>query len=481
MWLYPVIGVVLAGLLAAAGRFSIPAGAAADELTITAADRVLIFAPHADDEVLGMGGLIYAAVRVGAPVRVVLVTNGDGFAVAARRASRQVRLTPAAYIKLAYRRQEESLQALASLGLPADCVTFFGYPDRGIAHLWLVNWEEGEPYRSRYTRLTASPYYNSYTPGAPYCGQALTGDTESVIRKFKPTQVFLPHPNDAHPDHWATYNFVRYALEMLRPEDPALFDDLTLGHYLVHQGRWPYPRGRREGAEIRPPRSLARLDTHWVEFSLSPAAVLAKYRAILTYRSQISLMFRYLVSFARKNELFALLPEPVIPAVADGQIAADGSEGDWEGIAAILADPAADTLLRRVQRSTDIDRVYLAHDTQNLYVRLDLRGRLSRFITYQLHLRLFPPPGSPLIGEREADLVIRTPGRVIFQAGRRSTPVPAGMRCRTAGRTVEAVIPLAGLGYPAKVFFGAETMLGFVHADQTAWQVAALAGAPGPP
>ena len=40
-------------------------------------DRVLVLAPHPDDEVLGTGGVLSEAVRRGIPTRVVFLTNGD--------------------------------------------------------------------------------------------------------------------------------------------------------------------------------------------------------------------------------------------------------------------------------------------------------------------------------------------------------------------------------------------------------------------
>lgn len=47
-------------------------------LPIHQAQRVMVFAPHPDDECLGCGGLVAQLVRRGVPVRVVLVTDGSG-------------------------------------------------------------------------------------------------------------------------------------------------------------------------------------------------------------------------------------------------------------------------------------------------------------------------------------------------------------------------------------------------------------------
>jgi LmbE family N-acetylglucosaminyl deacetylase len=47
-------------------------------LPLAEARRVLVFAPHPDDESIGCGGLVARLVQLGVPVRVVLVTDGSG-------------------------------------------------------------------------------------------------------------------------------------------------------------------------------------------------------------------------------------------------------------------------------------------------------------------------------------------------------------------------------------------------------------------
>ena len=44
-----------------------------------AGERLLVIAPHPDDETLGAGGLIQRVLERGGTVRVVLVTAGDGY------------------------------------------------------------------------------------------------------------------------------------------------------------------------------------------------------------------------------------------------------------------------------------------------------------------------------------------------------------------------------------------------------------------
>ena len=80
-------------------------------------DRIIVFAPHSDDETLACGGMLALAARNGARVRVVLLTNGDGFRLAVGRAYHTLRVTQGMCVQFAYRRQRETRKALASLGI----------------------------------------------------------------------------------------------------------------------------------------------------------------------------------------------------------------------------------------------------------------------------------------------------------------------------------------------------------------------------
>ncbi|WP_235034893.1 PIG-L deacetylase family protein [Roseomonas sp. 18066] len=86
---------------------------------ILAPGGVLVLAPHPDDESLGCGGLIAAAVAAARRVRVVFISDG----AASHPAHRAVGL-PA-------RRETEARQALRRLGV-ADGAVFLGLPDSRV-------------------------------------------------------------------------------------------------------------------------------------------------------------------------------------------------------------------------------------------------------------------------------------------------------------------------------------------------------------
>src|SRR5690349_12478109 len=76
-------------------------------------ERLLVLAPHPDDEVIGCGGLVALHLREGRAVRVVVATDGGQAGEPAER-------------------QRESRAALASLGGGAE-IEFLNFPDRALA------------------------------------------------------------------------------------------------------------------------------------------------------------------------------------------------------------------------------------------------------------------------------------------------------------------------------------------------------------
>jgi LmbE family N-acetylglucosaminyl deacetylase len=118
--------------------------------------RVVVFAPHPDDEVLGCGGALADLLDRGARVDVVLVTDG---AAGARDTEERARL--------ASKRLEESRRALDALG--GGALHAGGFPDRGLAE-----------------RL---------------------GEVEALVSRWLletvPDLVFAPSPVETHPDHRA--------------------------------------------------------------------------------------------------------------------------------------------------------------------------------------------------------------------------------------------------------------------------------------
>ena len=104
-------------------------------IKITSKDRILILAPHPDDESLATAGLIQRAVKAGAKVRVLFATDGDNNPWPQRFLERKLQISLTDRARWGRRRRKEALTALDLLGLRKDCVRFLGLPDQGITNL----------------------------------------------------------------------------------------------------------------------------------------------------------------------------------------------------------------------------------------------------------------------------------------------------------------------------------------------------------
>lgn len=390
------LGLSLAYRIYAANRASDTEKPLASMPAPKASQNLLVFAPHCDDEALGAAGLMREARQAGATVHVVVITNGDGFRIGVERDFRKLRVAPADFEKYAYDRQGETRTAMGVLGVPSTDIAFLGYPDRGLMPMWTTNWSPRTPYRSAYTLSNHSPYDDAPTPHAPYCGEALLRDIEKQMLADKPTDIFVTHPSDDHPDHSAAGVFVRTALDDLRDRGIPWAKACQLHYYLVHRGDWPVPQGLHERAPLPPPAQMASLDTKWVTLPLSHRDVEMKYAAIKRYRSQTEMTGRFLYSFARQNELFGTLTSPAggIERVPDGKFKVDGDVREWAGQTPIAVDPVGDSVMRAFQSSADITRIFACRDSKNVYVRVDMHQRISPRIGYSLTLRPILPGAS---------------------------------------------------------------------------------------
>jgi LmbE family N-acetylglucosaminyl deacetylase len=266
-------------------------------------DRIVIVAPHPDDEVLACAGVIQQACAAGADVRVIYVTNGDHNQIAFKLYSGAIFLTGRGYQRFGEKRHSEAIAATGRLGLKSDHLTFLGYPDWGLQQMWRDYWEDAKAFRSDATRVSAVPYKGSYSYQKPYRPEALSTDIKTLLARFRPTRVFAPHPAEANADHRAVANFTRLALLELEPRGLAP----QLLHYVIHFGDWPKPYHYHPDELLTAPTRL-RDDGEWFSLPLTPQQTKTKYNAILDNATQLTTRQFYLVAFARANELFVTAP-----------------------------------------------------------------------------------------------------------------------------------------------------------------------------
>ncbi|MGE5678742.1 MAG: PIG-L deacetylase family protein [Pseudomonadota bacterium] len=424
--------------------------------TPKAGDRLLVFAPHSDDESLGAATLIRKSIQNGARVKVVLVTNGDGFRRAVEIEYARLNPSPEEYVSFGYRRQAESKSALKSLGMKENDMMFLGYPDGGISKMWSSNWNINNPYFSKYTRTYNSPYKNNYGGKRLYAGENLLDDTKKIVEDFKPTVIVYPHSNDRHPDHWAVNAFVKYSLAAMNyaPEHEWL--------YLVHRGDWPTPLERKRNMYLTPPMSLLRTGTTWFSFSMNDSDIEKKSGTLKLYKSQVKRISHLMSAFERKNELFGEYPDMRLTAYtrSDPDILPDENNR-------VISDPVKDALGLEINPESDILAVHAENSMENnMHVFIVLDGKPAAKPVYYLNMVFFRPDGIlPLsleISNGELKAARYDENSIVGTEGISSTAL---------GKSIHITISGDILGDYDKVFINAESSLGSLHMDRTAWRM----------
>ena len=248
------------------------------EPLISQATRLMVFSPHPDDETLGAGGLIQRVLKSGGKVKVVFMTSGEGYAEGVEMEDRIADPTAKDYRGYGALRRQEALKATAALGTRDHDVTFLGFPDDGLSYLWR-SFTSRLPYLSPATMKNRPPKSEEIIPHTGYTGKCLLREMERLLAGFRPTLVATTPAQDWHPDHNATYFFVKEALRHFHKKHPSL--KTVLITFLVHFEHWPVGQGSTAGAYLNPPEDFPSKGIQWISLPLTPDEVQTKRKAIL--------------------------------------------------------------------------------------------------------------------------------------------------------------------------------------------------------
>ena len=142
-------------------------------LQLLAANRILVVAPHPDDELLGCGGLIAKLAAAGRLFHTLFVTDGGASHSASFKWPRH---------RLAAQREWEAADALHFLGIGGHARTFLRLRDGDMPSAKSTEW------------------------------RAAVAATAEVVRAFRPDLALLPWRRDPHCDHRASWPLAQAAI-----------------------------------------------------------------------------------------------------------------------------------------------------------------------------------------------------------------------------------------------------------------------------
>jgi LmbE family N-acetylglucosaminyl deacetylase len=236
------------------------AAATTAPVALSPATRLLVVAPHPDDETLAAGVLIQQVLAAGGRVRILLLTPGDRNPWPQRWMERRLWIADADRQRWGVRRLDEFRQAIALLGLTADDVHMMGWPDQGLT-----------------ARLQREP-------------AASTQALRAVLDGFDPTVLVMPALDDPHPDHSAAQVLMRLALAARSPRPTCLA-------YQVHGG------------------VAAAAARDIVEWTPTAGMLSRKRAAFECHRSQLALSGTRMRRFAARPERYVPI-EDALPGAA---------------------------------------------------------------------------------------------------------------------------------------------------------------------
>ncbi len=233
----------------------------------TSRSRLLLFAPHPDDESLGCSILLQRAVRARAMIRVVYVTDGDDNPWPQRVLERKWRLNDNDRRRWGRLRRTEALAALRVLGMHGSAACFLGLPDQKLSAMLM----RGD--QSALERFAA------------------------IIADWGPTDLLVPSISDTHPDHSALAVMLRLVLSESF-SDPVATGQTAVWSYVVHG------------------RSLAFFDRAET-ICQSDIEAATKLRAIRCHKTQLKLSRKRFLGYAGR-------PERLVKLGARDKTIADG-------------------------------------------------------------------------------------------------------------------------------------------------------------
>ncbi|MFA5337521.1 MAG: PIG-L family deacetylase, partial [Candidatus Omnitrophota bacterium] len=99
------------------------------ELSFSPEDRVLILAPHPDDEIIATGGIIQKALENNSKLKIVYLTCGEYNEISYFFYKKNPAVSKNGFINIGKTRIAEAYEATASLGVKKEDLIFLGYPD----------------------------------------------------------------------------------------------------------------------------------------------------------------------------------------------------------------------------------------------------------------------------------------------------------------------------------------------------------------
>lgn len=282
-------------------------------LEVGEGERLLVLAPHPDDEVLSSAGLMQQVFQLGGMIRAVVVTAGDAYVSAIQEETGRKRLTRADFLAYGEKRLNESRRAAQLLGKGFVHLDLLGFSDGSVYSMLVTNWRRTHPDKSWFTGFDHVPYRAAEDKGMAQDGQDLLNELVAIIRDTKPSMIVFPDVMENDSDHAGLGMFALLAANESLETAYAGRKPPRLLAYLIHwQQGWPPGSLAAEPIDLRdmplylpddlPFRGHARSC-----LMLTGRQTDLKHAALQRFHTQQRAMAPFLAAFVHTTECFTEL------------------------------------------------------------------------------------------------------------------------------------------------------------------------------
>ena len=299
--------------IALLASFNLQAAPLIQPLKIGPHERLLVLAPHPDDETLSAAGLIQQVFNHAGTVRSVVVTAGDAYVEAIQKDLGKTNLSKADYITYGEKRLQESRSAANVLGHGFIHLDLYGFSDGAIYPMLVSHWGRSHPDRSAFTGYSHVPYVEAEDKGIAQEGELLRNELVAILRATKPTMIVFPDVMENDSDHAGLGMFALLAINDWLEHSIGAEPNPRLFAYLIHwQHGWPSGSSTEKPQDLSnqplflpddlPLRGLLRT---CIPLTLADRSL--KREALAEYHTQQRAMGSFLAAFVRSNECYTEL------------------------------------------------------------------------------------------------------------------------------------------------------------------------------
>lgn len=312
-------------------------------MVLAKGEKILILAPHQDDEALMCSGIIAHALTNGIDVKVGVITNGD-------KKGRKKGLI----------RIRETIKALNYLGLSSSNIVFLGYgntnktSDAFLNRLYHADTDENvilSNVGNQTYSISEMPeyHYQKYGVHGIYNKETFRNDLKTFIAECEPNHIFVSSLYDDHLDHSMLYRFTVESIINIKHDNPKFSP--IVHEYLIHShdGDDYWPTRERNNSPLVPFSKPITLDSNtlldWekreiftmpMDMQKIPRSRNKKYKVISKYRSQRPWRNnKYLCSYVKSDEVFWKKDFSNIAFLANVRVSSENMTTGQLGIKAI--------------------------------------------------------------------------------------------------------------------------------------------------